>query len=115
MKKPRYADYRGYPMDGFHHDMKDWAFAQSKPDLIVEIIFNDDSFYTDRFPPAQREEKYWAGHENNGYYGVQVDVGNKWDWRGEALGITEIRKLELEIAQQLGFKSLRVFKEVGEV
>ena len=94
MKKPRYKN-NGYPIDGLHHDMRDWANAQSKPDLIVEIVFNDDSFYTDRFPPAQREVLYWAGHENNGYYSVNVDVGNKWIWRGEALGLPRSANLSL--------------------
>ena len=111
MKKPRYADYRGYPVDGLHHAMRDWANAQSKPDLIVEIVFNDDSVYTDRFSPCTKEVEYWAGHENNGYYSVEVDVGNKWNWCGEDLGIVEIRKRELESAQKFGFKSLKVFKE----
>ena len=116
MKKPRYADYRGHPVDGFHHDMKDWAFAQSKPDLISEIIFEDGSVCTDRYSPAQREEKYWCGHENNGYYGVQVDVGNRWMFGTEPLGLAEIRKLETELANKAGaVKSICVYKDVSEV
>lgn len=115
MKKPQYKDYRGHPIDGLHHAMRDWANSQSKPDLIVEIVFNDGSFYTDRFPPAQREELYWCGHDNNGYYSVNVDVGNKWYWCGEVLGIAEIRKLELESAERFGFKSFKVFKEKVDI
>lgn len=112
LKKPRYSNYRGHPIDGLHHDMRDWAFAQSKPDLISEIIFEDGSVCIDRYPPAQREVLYWAGHENNGYYGVQVDVGNRWLFGTEPLGLAEIRKLETELANKAGVvKSIRVFKE----
>ena len=112
MKKPRYSNYRGHPIDGLHHDMKDWAFAQSKPDLISEIIFEDGSVVIDRYPPAQREVLYWAGHENNGHYSVNVDVGNRWLYCGDSLGVTQIRELETELAKKAGaVKSIRVFKE----
>ena len=96
MNKPTQNDLNKLlTCDQVHSTMEQWAKYQQQKSLFIKTVFNDGTFLTEEFEPAQKEVFYRVKFEDNEKYSVMVDIPNKYDYQKEAsLGKSSIIKRE---------------------
>lgn len=96
MNKPSQNDLNNLlTCDQVHSTMQHWARQQQQKSLFIKTAFNDGTFLTEEFEPAQKEVFYRVKWQDNEQYSVMVDIPNKYNYQKEAsLGKSSIIKRE---------------------
>ena len=116
MNKPTQNDLNKLlTCDQVHSTMQQWAKSQKQKSLFIKTVFNDGTFLTEEFEPAQKEVFYRVKWQDNEQYSVMVDIPNKYNYQKEAsLGKSSIIKREIAFMKEHGliFTSVEVVEVI---